>query len=637
VSAGAARPGIWPAPWHMETRPDGFALPRTAELVTAARGSADADHAALRTVRSVLAAAGVTATRERADGDGDGDGDGQLTVWLAGGAELLAALGAEDASDLPPGGYVLAAGRAGGRDHIVLDGADGAGTYYAALTLGHLIGERGMPGVVVRDRPAMRYRGSVEGFYGTPWSHADRLAHLAYLGAHRMNTYVYAPKDDPYHRERWREPYPPREVARLGELVGRARERHVELVFALSPGLSMRYSSPADLESLLAKFEAVYALGCRSYAVAFDDIDHATWHDPEDRGVFGDGTGGAGAAQAHVLNAVCAWARTKGDVHPPQMVPTEYADLDDTPYKRALRERLDPEVVVHWTGLGVVPETITVEQAARAREAFGHPILIWDNYPVNDYAAGRLPLAPYTGREPGLSAHVAGVISNPANQAAVSEVALFSFAGFGWHDAGFDPGDAWSAALDELSGGDARTAAALRTFADVTAYDGTLHRTKAPGLAAAVEAFWRRWDAGDHEGAAGDLRARTAALAAAPAVIRAGVAEPRFAEEAGAWLEAAELWAEAMDAALDLLSDGPARAPAHLRRIDALTERAETVRDVRRPHSTTAPKIGDGVIDVFLDAAKAAAGAGAGGAAEGPAGDPAADAHAPHAPPLPEG
>lgn len=585
--------GLWPPPWRAEARPDGFALPRTASLVTAP----DTDAAALRVVRDLLTANEVTETP-----------DGELTVWLSGGARALAALGAEDASGLPAEGYVLAAGRDDGRAHIVLDGADGTGTYYAALTLGGLLGGRAMPGVTVRDRPAMRYRGSVEGFYGTPWSHADRLAHLAYLGAHKMNTYVYAPKDDPYHRERWREPYPRRELDRLGELVAHARQSHVDLVFALSPGLSMRYSSAADLEALLAKFAAVYALGCRSFTVAFDDIDHRAWHDPADRETFGDGLAGAGAAQAHVLNEVLAWAHAKGDVRPLQTVPTEYADLHETPYKRSLRERLDPDVVIHWTGTDVIPETITVEEAARAREVFGHPILVWDNYPVSDYIAGRLPLAAYTGREPGLSARVTGVISNPATQAAVSTVALFSFAGFGWRDAGFDPHAAWRAALDELSGGDARTATALRVFADLTTYDGRLHHTQAPELAAAVEAFWRRRDAGDPEGADGGLRARVADLAAAPAAIRAGVADARFAEEAGVWLEAAELWAGAMNAALDLLSDGPVRAPAHLRRIEALVERAGTLRDTRRPHDTIAPKVGDGVADVFVDAARAASG-----------------------------
>ena len=69
---------------------------------------------------------------------------------------------------------------------------------------------------------------------------------------------------------------------------------------------------------------------------------------------------------------------------------------------------------------------------------FGHDILIWDNYPVNDYAAGRILLAAYSGREPGLADHVVGVISNPMNQAAASKLALYSFAEFGWNPATYD-------------------------------------------------------------------------------------------------------------------------------------------------------------------------------------------------------
>jgi hyaluronoglucosaminidase len=587
---------VWPTPQRLDERLDGFAVPPAVGLVQAT----GTDEPALRTVREALRKAGADEVRESGADPGT-----EVTVWLSGGAPVLRRLDVADHAGLPAEGYVLAAGQDAGRGHIVLDGADGAGTFYAALTLGQVIEDRWMPGLAVRDWPSMRYRGSIEGFYGTPWSHADRLDHIAYLGAHKMNTYQYAPKDDPYHRERWREPYPPDRLAQLGELVARARSGHVVFTFALSPGLSVHYTAQSDVAALLAKFDALYALGARSFNVPFDDIDYGVWHSPADRDRFGDGGAGAGAAQAHVLNAVQAWVRAKGDVHPLQTVPTEYHDLADSPYKRALRDHLDTDVIVHWTGIDVIPESITVTEAARAREVFGHPILIWDNYPVNDYLPGRLPLAALTGRGPGLSAQVTGVISNPANQPAVSKIALFSFAGLGWHDEGYDAGRDWPAALAERAGGDADTTAALRAFADVSTYDARLHHTQAPELAAATSAFWRRWAAGDQEGAIEGLRPRVRALAAAPATIRAGVTDPAFADEAGAWLEATELWAAALDAALDLLAHPAGQAQAYRERIDALVARANAIRDTREPHSTSAPKIGDGVIDTFLDAAKA--------------------------------
>jgi hyaluronoglucosaminidase len=587
---------VWPMPQRHDERPDGFAVPPEVGLVRAP----DTGEPALRTVREALRRAGAARIRESGADPGT-----DVTVWLSGGPAVLRRVGVADRAGLPEEGYVLAAGQDAGRGHIVLDGTDGAGAFYAALTFAQVVQDGWMPGLAVRDWPSMRYRGSIEGFYGTPWSHADRLDHVAYLGAHKMNTYQYAPKDDPYHRERWREPYPPDRLAHLGELIARARSWHVGFTFALSPGLSVRYTAPADIDALLAKFEALYALGARSFNVPFDDIDYGVWHSPADRDRFGEGGAGAGAAQAHVLNAVQAWVRGKGDVHPLQTVPTEYHDLADSPYKRALRDHLDPEVIVHWTGTDVIPETITAAEAARAREVFGHPIMVWDNYPVNDYLPGRLPLAALTGRGPGLSAEVTGVISNPANQAAVSKVALFSFAGLGWNEESHDARHAWSSALAERAGGDAATTAALRAFADVSTYDGRLHHTQAPELAAAVGAFWRRWSGGDRTGAIEGLRPAVRALVAAPAAIRAGVTDPAFAEEAGAWLEATGLWAAALDAALDLLADQAGRAPVHRERIHALTARANAIRDTRAPHDTTAPRIGDGVIDTFLGAATA--------------------------------
>ena len=38
--------------------------------------------------------------------------------------------------------------------------------------------------------------GAIEGFYGQPWTHAERIALFDWLAAWGLNTYLYAPKDD---------------------------------------------------------------------------------------------------------------------------------------------------------------------------------------------------------------------------------------------------------------------------------------------------------------------------------------------------------------------------------------------------------------------------------------------------------
>ena len=101
-----------------------------------------------------------------------------------------------------------------------------------------------------------RHRGVIEGFYGTPWAHEDRLHVVSQLGAWGMNRYVYAPKDDPLHRSRWREPYPEEWLARFAELRACGARAGVEVGTAISPGLSIRYAAADERRELCEKLRA---------------------------------------------------------------------------------------------------------------------------------------------------------------------------------------------------------------------------------------------------------------------------------------------------------------------------------------------------------------------------------------------
>lgn len=97
-------------------------------------------------------------------------------------------------------------GDSGDAARIALGGIDATGQYYAVQTFRQLFVEgRSRPavaGVGISDHPSMPLRGTIEGFYGSPWTHAERMDQLAFYGEVKANTYVYAPKDDPYHRDR---------------------------------------------------------------------------------------------------------------------------------------------------------------------------------------------------------------------------------------------------------------------------------------------------------------------------------------------------------------------------------------------------------------------------------------------------
>ncbi|UUU20295.1 beta-N-acetylglucosaminidase domain-containing protein [Streptomyces sp. DSM 40750] len=548
-----ATPQVWPTPQHIETGERRLTVPdRVVEVV-----GPDTDPAARRVVEAALRDAGVdrivtVPAGERPPAAG-------LTVFVGGPGEnpategALKRLGVKSPAGLPPEGYVLASGRHSGRALLALSGVDTTGTFYAAQTLRRLLTGERLPEVTVRDWPTAKLRGVVEGFYGTPWTHAERLSQLDFYGRTKQNVYVYSPKDDPYLRERWRDEYPAAQLDQVRELVDRAAANHVRFTFALSPGLSVCYSSDSDITALVRKFVSLYDIGVRSFAIPLDDISYTKWNCPADEERFGSGGGAAGAAQAHLLNRV--WEEFSADrtgLDPLEMVPTEYSDLADTPYKKALREQLDPDVVVEWTGVGVIAPTITAAQVRQAREVYGHPILVWDNYPVNDYVTSRLLLGPYTGREADVAREAVGVTANPMVQAEASKLALFTSAAYLWNPDAYDPRSAFLASVRELAG-TAKSGKPLRIFAESN-YSSQLDATESPTLTRLLAAFRKAYEEDSGlDRAAAALRSYFTDMAATPAQLRAHLANPGFLKETSAWLDKLGRYGTAGGTAVDLL------------------------------------------------------------------------------------
>src|SRR5687768_15458781 len=112
-------------------------------------------------------------------------------------------------------------------------------------------------------------RGVIEGFYGAPWSWESRVEVSRYCADRGMTHYVYAPKDDPKHRDRWQEPYDETELDGFRHLVAEGR---LQVGFGISPGLSMDYGSDDDRAALLAKVDQVLDTGVSLVCLALDDI-----------------------------------------------------------------------------------------------------------------------------------------------------------------------------------------------------------------------------------------------------------------------------------------------------------------------------------------------------------------------------
>lgn len=293
---------------------------------------------------------------------------------------------------------------------------------------------------------AFRYRGVVEGFYGRPWSHAERLDTIRWMGRAGFNAYLYAPKDDALHRARWREAYPPDQMRRFEELVRAGEQAGVEFMLAISPGLSLVYSDPAELDRLWEKLSAFVALGVRSFGIFFDDIPPQLRHEP-DRRLY------TSLAQAQADFTRRLWERMRGRGLHLITCPTHYCGDPEVPYLQELGARLDPEIDVFWTGPAVCSRVITTDHMRRVGDVLGRRPLIWDNYPVNDgHMAPELHIGPYTGRDPELDRVTRGIFANPMNQPVASRLPLSCVAAY-LRDpvaATHDPRRAWNEAAREL-------------------------------------------------------------------------------------------------------------------------------------------------------------------------------------------
>ncbi|MFF9348405.1 beta-N-acetylglucosaminidase domain-containing protein [Streptomyces sp. NPDC014734] len=583
-----APPAVWPRPQSVRT--SGADIPLSAEVTLVA--DAQADPYAVDALRDLLRGAGVRTVHEALPGRGP-----VVRFGGAGAADALRALRAPALGDLPSGGYRIAVGRVAGRDTVAVDGVGDDGLFHGVQTLRQLIRNGGVAGVAVRDWPGTAVRGMTEGFYGQPWTRAERLAQIGFMGRTKQNRYLYAAGDDPYRQSRWRDPYPAERRADFRALAERARAEHVTLGWAVAPGQTMCMASDDDVRALTRKLDAMWALGVRTFQLQFQDVSYSEWHCDADADTFGRGPEAAARAQARVASAVQRHlARRYPDAEPLSVMPTEFYQDGTTAYRTALAKELDDRVQVAWTGVGVVPRTITGGELAGARAAFRHPLVTMDNYPVNDYAQDRIFLGPYTGRDPAVAVGSAALLANAMEQPSASRIPLFTAADFAWNPRGYRPQESWRAAIDDLAGGDARSGDALRALAGNSA-TSVLGGDESAYLRPLLDAFWRSRT--DQDASARDTSAR--ALREAFTVMRQtpqrleDLAEGRLDDEVRPWAEQLSRYGRAGELAVDLLQaqsrgDGAAAWKASL-----------ALEPVRRATGASGATVGAGVLGPFLD------------------------------------
>lgn len=288
--------------------------------------------------------------------------------------------------------------------------------------------------------------GIIEGYYGRPWSAADRLATIADLATVGFSFFIHAPKADPFLRRRWQEDHPEAERRALKDLAIECRRWGVGFGVGLSPYEIYLGFDEAAKSALARKLAWLDEIGVTELAILFDDM----------RGDLPDLAG----RQADILH----WIAERTAATHLIVCPTYYSDdpvLDrvfgDRPvgYLDQLGATLDPAIDVFWTGAEVCSREFSVANLSKVATALKRPPVLWDNYPVNDgpVMSQYLHLRAVTGRS-GLAGHVRAHAVNPATQPTLSRIPARTLAEAYRLGVDYDYADAWSRAASAVLGKD---------------------------------------------------------------------------------------------------------------------------------------------------------------------------------------
>ncbi|MDO8378819.1 beta-N-acetylglucosaminidase domain-containing protein [Phenylobacterium sp.] len=263
--------------------------------------------------------------------------------------------------------------------------------------------------------------GIIEGYYGAPWSWAERRDQVSFLAPHGYGFYMYAPKADPWLRRRWQEQHPAEMAAELLALSDHCAEHGVRFGVGLSPFELYRDFDGAAQEALAGKLAMLDMIGIQDLGVLFDDM----------RGDLPE----LAATQVRIIH----WIAERTAATRVIACPTYYSDAPELDrafgsrpesYLEDFGSGLDPAIEVFWTGEEVCSKEFTPGHLARVAGQLRRKPFLWDNYPVNDgpRMSPHLHLRAFTGRPGSIADHVAAHAVNPALQPVLSRIPALTLA-----------------------------------------------------------------------------------------------------------------------------------------------------------------------------------------------------------------
>ena len=272
----------------------------------------------------------------------------------------------------------------------------------------------------------MKFKGIIEGFYGRPWTLNQRNKLVDQFKKFRgLNTYVYAPKDDLKHRQKWRELYTVHELQQLALIIQKCNEYKINFIYAIAPGLDILYSSKMDFKLLNSKLNQIIKLSVNGIAILFDDIPgKINNRDIKEYESLAN-------AQAEICNKIKNELKVDHWFFCPTVYCSDHLDgaIFENEYLLELSKSLNINFNIFWTGPHVISSEITKANISELKSVFKHHIVIWDNLFANDYDLHRCFMGPFSGRDE-IKDDVSGILLNPNCEFELNFIPLKTFSDY---------------------------------------------------------------------------------------------------------------------------------------------------------------------------------------------------------------
>ena len=317
-------------------------------------------------------------------------------------------------------------------------GEDADSAFYGVTTLKHVFNQldnNEIKDFRIDDYADVAYRGFIEGYYGNPWSNEDRAALMTYGGDYKLNQYIFAPKDDPYHNSKWRELYPEEKLEGIKKLAAAGEASKTRYVYALHPFMNnaIRFDTDEnyqeDLNIIKAKFTQLLEVGVRQFGILADVA-----------GVPPQGP----SSYVRLLNDLTEWLREQQKTYTDLkddiiFCPNDYMGSGASEQLKEVNKAGD-NVSIVMTG-GRIWGEVSQEFATNfknniASEGYeGRAPYFWINWPCSDNSKKHLIMGGNdTFLHPGVQAEsVKGIVLNPMQQAEANKSALFAVADYSWN------------------------------------------------------------------------------------------------------------------------------------------------------------------------------------------------------------